>query len=322
MPRLPKTAALSAGLLGALSLATLAQQPARTAQVQAARAQDGETLVLSGQIDWLDKSDISALREGVIKKIEFTVGDRVKAGAEIGRLHDESAGLMVAKAKVAATSSGAIEKSKASRLVALTQLAILDNLRKKGTGMVTLEEYKKAEAEVIAATAAVQETEEQRKLAEAELAIAQQALNEHAIIAPFTGYITDRMKGPEEAVRASEPILRLVGTDKLRFFGYLPLESAVRVPEGALVEVRPIIDDAELPIEQMRFKGKVKRLSREISTIGKTEIQVLAEIDNSAGDTNTLGSELLKGMKAEMTIFLPRQAPAAVGARTAAPATR
>ncbi len=109
----PKAAALAVGILTALSVATLAQQAAPGARPPARST--GETLVVDGQIDWLEKSDVSALREGVIKTIEFQVGDRVKADEPIGYLHDEAAKLAVAKAEVAATSTGAIKKAEASR---------------------------------------------------------------------------------------------------------------------------------------------------------------------------------------------------------------
>ncbi len=193
---------------------------------------------------------------------------------------------------------------------------MLQNLMKKNPANVSYEELKKAEAEVMAATAAVQEAGENQKLARAEFNIASQVAKEHTINAPFTGYVTDRMKGPGESVRASEPVLRLARTDKLRFFGYLPLESAVRVHVGDPVEVQPKIDDADLPIQRQKFRGKVVALTREVSTIGHTEIQVLAEIENTSASDN-IGAELLKGMKGKLTIFLSPPTNTTVSARAA-----
>jgi RND family efflux transporter MFP subunit len=323
MPPISKLHGLALGLAATVLVPSpsTAQAPATAGGARS----PGDTIVVVGQIDWLDKSDITALREGVIKQIEYQTGDRVEVGKPIGSLHDESARLAVAKAEVAANSTGAIERAKASESIAKTRLAISYNLLRLNANNVTPEQIKMEEAELLAARASIQEATEQQNLAKAELAIARQLLDEHTIIAPFTGYVTERMKAPAESVRASEPVLRLVRTDKLRFFGYVPLESAQRVHEGDIVEVRPVIEDAELPVEAMRFKGKVVNLTREVSTIGRTEIQVLAEIDNPADGAGTIGQELLRGMKGEMTIQVgsaPARAsapaaPTAVGSRDA-----
>lgn len=320
MLSMTKLGAVGLGMIAALATATvLAQQPG---QGRPPARSAGQTLVVNGLIDWLDRSDVSALREGVLKHVEFQVGDHVKAGTEIARLHDESAILTVEKAKVSAEMTGAIKKAQASKELALVQLAMLNKLRAISDKNVSYEEYKKQVAEVEAASAAMLEAQEQQRLAQAELAITERFLAEHSVLAPFNGYVTEKMKNKGESVRANDAILRIVRTDVLRFHGYLPLEAAVRIKGHPVVEVRPVIDDADLPIEQMVFQGKISELNREVATIGRTEVQVFAEITNSSGDFVNIGSELLKGMKAEMTIFLDLQAeePAKVGARTAVPA--
>src|SRR5262245_51913563 len=119
MRMMPKAAGLAAGLVAALSLAASAQQ--RTTR------SPGETLVVQGNLDWLEKSDVSALREGVIEQIEFRVGDRVEASKPIGNLHKRMAELAVKKAQVAAESRGALAKAEAQQALAKEQLAILTN---------------------------------------------------------------------------------------------------------------------------------------------------------------------------------------------------
>lgn len=317
MRRIPRAAGLAAALTAVVTLAASAQQPPRAAR------SPGETLAVQGNLDWLEKSDVSALREGVIERIEFQVGDRVMAGTVIGNLHQTSAELAVAKAKVAAESVGAVKKAQAQKALAQQQMAILINLQNQNKLNVTLEEMKKAEAEVAVAAAMEQEAIENRALAAAEVAIAEQAVAEHTIHAPpFTGYVTIRMKNPNEAVRASEPVVQIGRTDKLRFHGFLPFESAARVSIGDAVEFRPQIDESELPIEQKRFTGRVTALGREVSTVGRTEVQVLAEIDNPENPDHP-GLELIAGMKGDLVITL-RHGEAAAGAVTqrAAPAAR
>jgi multidrug efflux pump subunit AcrA (membrane-fusion protein) len=311
---MPKAAGLAAGLVAALALAASAQQrPARS---------PGETLVVPGNLDWLEKSDVSALREGVIEQIEFQVGDRVEANKQIGNLHQRLAELAVKKARVAAEGLGTLKKAQAQKVLAQQQMAILMNIREKDPRNVTYEEMRKAEAEVAVAVAMEQEAKDNIDLAKAELEINEQTLHEHTIYSPpFTGYVTDRMKNPNESVRASEPVLRIGRIDKLRFHGFLPFESASRVRVGDTVEFRPIIDEAELPIEKKRFTGKVKATSREVSVVGRTEVQVLAEIDNPE-DPDRPGMELLAGMKGELTISLASAGNAGAVTQRTPPPTR
>jgi RND family efflux transporter MFP subunit len=315
-----KRASMTLGVASALAAAALGQAPAPQPGASAARpaVAAGQTIVLPGNLDWLEKSDVTALREGVIRQIEFQVGDRIEAGQPIGYLHSKSAELAVKKAEVAANSIGPIKRAESQNSLAKNKLAMLINLRNNNRTNVSPEEMRSAEAELGVSEAMVIEAKENQALAQAELEIAKQILDEHTIKAPpFTGYVTEKMKSPNESVRASDAVLRIGRTDKLRFFGYLPLESASRVRRGDLVEVRPIIDDSDSPIEGKVFRGKVVNTSQEVSTVNRTELQVLAEIDNP--EDGNPGLQLKAGMKGEMTIYLTPGAPA-VGAAPRAPA--
>ncbi len=319
MKSILKGATLALGAFSALAAAALAQAPGGLPAAAPARS-PGETIVVGGSIDWIEKSDVTALREGVIRQIEFQVGDRVEANQPIGYLHSKSAELAVKKAEVAAKSIGTIERAKAQKTLATAKLAMLQNLRATNRANVSNEELRNAEAELMIGEAMLMEARENQALAQAELEIANQILDEHTIYAPpFTGYVTERMKGLNESVRSSEAVLRIGRTDKLRFFGYLPLESASRVRRGDLVEVRPVLDDSESPIEQKTFRGKIVNTSQEVSTVNRTELQVLAEIDNPEDSNPSM--RLKAGMKGEMTIFLSTAAPGAQAVGTAAPRT-
>src|SRR5262245_30910794 len=95
-----KAAALAAGLGALLSFATLA--PTLSAQNTKAMA---ETLVVEdASIDWIERSNVAALREGVIDRMELQIGMPVAKGKPIGYLHSEMAELTVKKAEVAARS--------------------------------------------------------------------------------------------------------------------------------------------------------------------------------------------------------------------------
>src|SRR5208337_2958637 len=133
-------AAMAVGLLTTLSVASFAQygqdQPATANPTANATA-----LVLDelATVDWIEKSDVAALREGVIEKMELRLGDPALVSKPIGYLHREAAELTVADAQI-------------------------------------------------------QEATENQAVAKAELALAQQILKEHTIVAPFDGVVIKRMK--------------------------------------------------------------------------------------------------------------------------------
>jgi len=265
---------------------------------------------VGGSIDWVEKSDVSALKEGVLDHIEFQVGQKIEKGQQIGALHEKMALLTVAKAELAMKNTGEIAKAAAQRKAALAELARLINLEKKGAGYVSKAEKEKAEAEVAVADALGVIASENQKLAKADYDLAVQAREEHRIIAPFTGVITDRLKNPSESVRANEAVVRLGRTDKMRFVGWVPLETAIRIRGNEVVDVRPTVEGSDLAIEQKKFRGKVTAVSREINTVRATEVQVLAEVENPE-DPEHPELELRQGMKAEMTIHLATPAKVA-----------
>lgn len=300
-----KAAALAVGVVAALSAATLAQNPS------AGPPGGGATLVVRGKVVWLETSQLSALREGVIKQIEFQTGAVVERDQLIGSLYDDMAKLNLTKADLVAKNTGEIAEGQAKQKLARASLARLWRLEKRGQGYASVDELEKAEAELAVADAQVQHAEENQKVAVAEAKIAEQALKEHEIRAPFPGVITKRSKNPGEAVRANEPVVQLARVDKLQFVGYVTLPNSFRIKPGDRAEFRPIIENADEPIERKSFPGKVTAISRSASVVRGAEIQVLAELENKPDEAGHTELELRDGMDGELIIHLsnPPAAP-------------
>jgi RND family efflux transporter MFP subunit len=306
MPLSKKVAALAAGFVAALSLGSLGQN---TPPAQ----RSAETLVLNdATVDWIEKSDVAALREGVIATMELKIGMPVKEGGVIGSLHDEIAKLTVRKAQLAASGTAAEKKAVAQKELAESTVATNIRLNKRNPGMVSQEEMRKNEAEVKVADAMQNEALEKREVDKAELALAERTLEEHTIVAPFDGIVLERLKNRGESVRANEAVVRLGNLDKLRAWTYIPLSYYSRVKEGQVVELQPRLHEggggAPLPIEQRKFRGKITFIDPEIQAVAEDAVRIYAEFDNK-------DHELRPGLKATMTIFLTSE-PAAVGTRT------
>ncbi len=292
-------AALSAGCLITLGAAALAQ----TGKGEAPAEPGFQAVVLEElkNLDWISKSEVAALREGVIQDIELKIGMQVKKGGLIGTLHHEIAELTVAKNELQAKSIGPTEKAKAQREVAVAVVARNTRLNQRKPGMVSDEEVQKAEGELKVAEAQLLEATENHDIATAELNLAKQTLKEHTIVAPFDGVILDRKKQPGESVRANEAVVVLADPTKLCVDPYVPLEYINRVKVGQVVELQPRITSAHttpLPIEKKKFRGKITFIHPELQTIGETGVRVRAEVENP-------NFELSPGLMVKITLFIP-----------------
>lgn len=308
MPFPKKAAALAAGFVAALAAVCLAPLNAQNVK------SGPETLVIEeSTIDWIEKSNVAALREGVVHKMELGIGMPVAKGGVIGTLHSEMAELTVKKAEVAAKSTGPKLKAAAEKDLALAIVAINDRLNKKMKGAVSGEEQQKAWAQLKVAQATVVEAEERILLDQAELNLARRALEEHIIRAPFDGVIMQVIKDPGERVGANEAVVKLGNLSKLRAWAFVPLEYSVRVKEGQVVEIQPKLAGERhtpLPIEQKRFRGKITFVDPQVQPIGESSVRIYADFDNKDFD-------LRPGYKATMTIYLNSEGAApAIGART------
>ncbi len=108
-------AAVAAGSLILLGAAAVAQNGGGQAPADGP-GQGVQALVLPdlAHLDWIEKSAVAALREGVVEKMELQIGMPVKAGGTIGFLHRRFADLTVEKAKRQAESVGPLEKAQAA----------------------------------------------------------------------------------------------------------------------------------------------------------------------------------------------------------------
>jgi RND family efflux transporter MFP subunit len=305
-------AILSAGCLMLLSVAALAQSgggaaPPANSAVQA--------LVLDevARIDWIEKSDVAALREGVIETMELQIGMPVKKGGTIGALHKKIAELTVAKTELQAKQTAPAEKAQAQKKVALSVVARNKRLEEKKPGLVSAEDIAKAEGELEVADAQLHEALENQGIAKAELDLSERTLEEHTILAPFDGIIIKRMKNPGESVRASEAVVQLGNLSKLCANAYLPLAYAYRVKEDQIVEIQVRITGTRggepLPIEKKRFRGKITFVDPQIQAVAETAVRIRAEFQNP-------NFELRPGLEVQMTIFLTPDAAAAASEGT------
>ena len=301
-----KVIALTLGLSALLSAATIAQQRKND---QA----DSQLVIDDATVDWFQKSDVSARREGVINRLELRLGQEVgKKGDVIGYLHKEVADLAVDEARIQAEGQGARMKAKAQKDLAMAVVMRNRALLAQNAGYVSREEVQKGEAELNVAEASVVEAEDTLKLARAKLKSAEQAAEEHIIRAPFAGQILEEYKHEGESVGAREPVVKLGNLDTVRVWAYIPVEYAYRVGVGTEIVIQPRLGDTKggrHPIELKKFRGVVRSVDAQIQPVAETAVRVYAELDNPQ-------HELRPGLKATMTIFLKPEGTASLASPT------
>jgi RND family efflux transporter MFP subunit len=296
---IPKTiAAMGAGcliLLGAVALAQAGgeeQQPNGNAQ----------PLVLEelARIDWIEKSSVAALREGVIESMELQIGMPVKKNGVIGVLHHEIAELTVKKNALQAKAIAPEEKARAQKEVAISVVARNTRLNDRQPGMVSAEDVAKAEGDLKVAEAQIKEAQENRSIAGAELDLAKRTLDEHTMVAPFDGIVLSRKKNPGESVRANDTVIELGDLRRLVAEAYVPLDYAFRVKEGQIVEIQPRLRASArgepLPIEKKRFRGKITFVDPQIQPVAENAVRIRAEFENPG--------DLRPGLMVQMTIYI------------------
>ncbi len=276
-----------------------------------------QALVLEelARINWINKSNVAALREGVIEKMELQIGMPVEKDGVIGILHHEIAELTVKKNALQAKAIAPEEKARAQKEVAISVVARNTRLNDRQPGMVSAEDVAKAEGDLKVAEAQIKEAQENRGIAGADLDLAKRTLDEHTILAPFTGIVLKRMKHPGESVRANEAVIELGDMSKLSADAYVPLDYAFRVKAGQVVEIQPRITSGRgepLQIEKKRFTGKITFVDPQIQPVAETAVRIRAEFENPG--------DLRPGLMVKMTIFLEPDVAAAEG--VGAPPTR
>ena len=280
-----KAAALAAGFVAALSVATLAQDARRARAGRAA-----ETLVVDelATVDWIEKSDVAALREGVIERMELQIGMPVEKGGAIGYLHNEIAELTVDEGRARRPRASAAEREGQGPEGAgpAGRRHATSGSTSASPACVSKEEIAKAEAEVEGRRRDGQRGRaSSSELDKAELDLAEQALDEHTIMRPVRRRSSS--SGSRTPARASGPTRRsseLGNLDQLRAWRLRP--ARVRLPgQGGPGRRDPAPARAGRAATSCRSSrsgsgARSPSSTRRSSRVAETAVRIYAEFEN------------------------------------------
>jgi multidrug resistance efflux pump len=301
-----------------LALALAADPPA-------AAAAPGEPQIPVCEVTSIDDQAVPGVDPGVLTVLTVKEGDRVEKGAEIGRIDDSEARAQLDVkqfeydvANQTANSDIDIRHARAAALVAKAAYDKFEESNKQFKGTVTAIDILKARLEWKKSELAIEQVEEKRveaqltaKAKAAEVGAAKVALDRHILRAPFNGVIIKVAKKPGEWVAPGEPVVTLVGIDRLRVMGNLDANEW----GPADIEGRKVTVEVALPRGRtVRVPGKVVYVSP-VVTLGR--LSVWAEFDTPA-QSNGL-PVVRAGLQAGMTIHVKQPVASAPPAAPIAP---
>jgi multidrug resistance efflux pump len=272
------------------------------------------------EVTSIDDQAIPGADAGVLMLLAVKEGMRVAKGAEIGRIDDSEARAQLdvkqfeyEVANQTANSDIDIRHAKAAALVAKAAYDKLEQSNKIFPGTVTAIdilknrlEWKKSELAIEQVTEKQVEAQLTAKAKSAEVGAAKVALDRHILRAPFDGVVVKVAKKPGEWISPGEPVVTLVGIDRLRVMGNLDATDW----GPADIDNRKVTVEVALPRGRtVSVPGKVVYVSP-VVTLGR--LSVWAEIQAPLED----GLPVVRaGLPAAMTVHV-HQPVAAVAPTT------
>ena len=252
--------AAAAGCRRGPSTETAAQAVAPVSvSVVAVKTQDEPvTIEATGSFDADESSDVAPDAAGRVVATPVDVGQFVKEGAVLVRLQGIDAGLRLDEARASVSRAEAsLKLAESQNTLAQTTAQRYASLQATGDVSNTVADQARTGAET-----AVQNVNTARATvaqARAQLAQAEKAVADVAVVAPFSGYISQRRVSLGEYVQPSTPVVTLLKTDPLRLRLTIPGVQAGQIRVGQ--KVTATVD----AYPEQSFSGKVTAVNPAIA---------------------------------------------------------
>ena len=260
---------------------TLEFTPADVATVEMRELQ--RTLSISGSLSPVLQSTVRSRVSGEVQKVLVREGDRVVEGQVIVTIDTVDLKSKV-DAQVAALEENKAKESIARKNRENNQQLLRQNFISQNAFDTTQSVYEGAAASV--------------KSSEAQLRIAEKALQDAVVRAPFGGVVSRRMVNVGEKVAIDAPILTIVDLAKMEIEAPAPASEIPGVRVGQVAQFK--VDG----FGERSFDGRIERINP-AADLGSRSITLYVAVANREG--------LLKGgMFAKGQLILDKSAPAAV----------
>jgi RND family efflux transporter MFP subunit len=233
------------------------------------------TIEATGSFAADEVSDVAPETAGQVAATPVDVGDRVERGTVIARLNTADAQLRLDQARAGQQQAeAALAQARERYNLARANAARYDALVKTGDVSRTVAEQNASESETTRQGVATSEA----ALADARsrVALAEKALADGVIRAPFSGFITDRPVAVGEYVTTSSRIATVMKLDPIRLRLQVPELEAGRLRVGQQVDV------TVEALAQRALKGRVSAINPALDPSTRATI-VEATLSNAQG---------------------------------------
>lgn len=235
--------------------------------------------------------EVPAAVSGKLTELNVQVGSKVEIGQSLAKIDDRLARLQLEAAeselgiaRQQSTSRVEINFAEKSLAVAMADLRRAEKSNKSFKNVVPPPEMDRLRLVVEQSTAEIEKLTFDKKVLQMNVALKettkrQRALEveRHQIRSDIKGLITDIKKQQGEWVDASQPVFKIVRTDRLRIEEYVPVSDATPGLDGATVSFQPT--NAK-HVSDRSFAGKVVFVSPEVNPLN-SKVKIWVEIDNA-----------------------------------------
>jgi RND family efflux transporter MFP subunit len=220
-----------------------------------------EQIEATGELDAKDRATVAAEVDGVVTELAVDEGDRAEEGALLLAVDPEKRALAVAN--VRAMQSDA----RAALAEAEREAARVRKLHDSGIA---------SDAALDKVETGLSRARSRLEAANAELGVAERALRDANVRAPFAGWIARREVSRGEYVRLGQPLFELVSLDPIEVDFAVAERDSARVAVGQPVAVRVA------PFPEESFEGRVTVIAPTLDPRTRT-LRVKAQIANPDG---------------------------------------
>ncbi len=248
--------------------------------------------------------EVPAREAGLLASVEVTEGQMVEEGQLLAQIDDtqarweeEQASLDVQIARVNAANEVNLSFARKSVDVARAELRRAEQSNLAFAKSVSDSEMDRLHLVVERSVLAVEQAEHEQTIAgltlqarESVARSAQDRVERHKLLAPFSGIVVQIKRHPGEWVTPGEAVVRVVRIDRLRAEGYLSANDARPELQGRQVRLRVDLPDGPGTM----FPGKVVFLDPEIDPVN-AQTRIWVEVENT-------DLRLRPGMRASMSL--------------------
>ena len=225
---------------------TLADIPLPVETLAATNAVFERSLSVQGSLEAVDSAVVSARIPGPLLRVCVDLGDEAKAGEtvlfEVDPATVSNQVVIAREAAATARAQVAVAEANARKAAAVAAKAARDAERfgrLHAEGRVSDNEWETAqtrreaaEADEAVARASLQLARQQVSQADAQLSIAERQLSDATVLAPLDGTVAARLREPGETVAPGVPVVRIVGSARLKALAFLPARHYAEVVPG------------------------------------------------------------------------------------------